>query len=49
MAVSNLTHADFETENLIAAFKFKLTNWTLDQYQSLTEIIASPSPKPSPL
>lgn len=32
---------DFETENVIAAFKFRLTNWTLDQYASLTDVLSS--------
>ena len=25
---------DFETENLIAHYKFKLTNWTLKSYEA---------------
>ena len=32
---------DFETENLIGTFKFKLTDWTLSQYSSMTDILNS--------
>ena len=32
---------DFETENLISTFKFRLTNWTLDQYAHMGEILGS--------
>ena len=30
---------DFETETLVSAFKFKLTDWTLDQYGNLNETL----------
>lgn len=32
---------DFDTENVIANFKFRLTNWTLDQYASVSEVLSS--------
>ena len=32
---------DFETENLISTYKFKLTNWTLDQYANMNELLTS--------
>jgi hypothetical protein len=32
---------DFETENVISTFKFKLTGWTLDQYASLADVLTS--------
>ncbi len=34
-------YLDFETENVISNFKFKLTNWTLDQYSSMSDIFVS--------
>lgn len=39
--VSEIDIADFETENLMATFKFRLTNWTLDQYSSMAQILQS--------
>eukprot|EP00347_Sterkiella_histriomuscorum_P003353 403364618 len=32
---------DFETENLISNTKFRLTEWTINQYQTFTEILQS--------
>ena len=32
---------DFETENLIATQKFRLTNWTLSQYESYLALMQS--------
>jgi hypothetical protein len=31
--------SDFETENVISNFKFRLTNWTLDQYSSMADVL----------
>lgn len=32
---------NFDAENAIAAFKLRLTNWTLDQYSSMSDILAT--------
>ena len=32
---------DFETENLLARYKFRLTDWTLDKYASLSDVLMS--------
>lgn len=34
-----LSYADFETENLISHTKFRLTEWTLNQYKTFTEVL----------
>ena len=36
-----LYDVDFETETVISAFKFKLTQWTLDQYVQMTDLFVS--------
>ena len=34
-----MRYIDFETENVIAEFKFKLTKWTLNQYASMDDVL----------
>ena len=33
--------ADFETENLMATFKFRLADWTLSQYGTMKQLLES--------
>ena len=37
--VSEIEIGDFETENLMATFKFRLTHWTLNQYSKLDQVL----------
>jgi len=30
---------DFETENIIARYKFRLASWTIEQYGSFAQIL----------
>ena len=34
-----LNFVDFDTENVIANFKFRLANWTLQQYSSMADVL----------
>ena len=36
-----ITIADFETENLMATFKFRLADWTLGQYGTMKQLLES--------
>ncbi len=38
-----ILYLDFETENVISNFKFKLTGWTLDQYSSIADVMVKNS------
>ena len=39
--VSEIEIGDFETENLMATYKFRLTHWTLNQYSTLDQVLQS--------
>jgi hypothetical protein len=43
LTIYSLLIVDFETENVISNFKFRLTNWTLDQYSSMADVLVRTS------